>query len=258
VWDAQRGFKVCFGGSNLLGVKRRRGFVALCLGLLVGFGSGSARADEEGWLIFDSRLPVHSRSQTENRHRVSVRLMGDFRVAGRAHGLQQALMRLGMSWEPWPFLLLGSQTNANVQTSDGTKYVREWRQELEATLGLPLAGPLWLEHRQRLEFRHQEGVGFSPRHRILLRLNLKLRGSLWPTLFDEVMVTSGPDWLNQNRLSVGVVWRARKNLIIEAGYMWRLRNVGAGGLVGDHAPRIALSFLPSSVESSRQNFFASD
>jgi hypothetical protein len=204
-----------------------------------------AYADTEGWLIVDSRLPVYS--SADDQHKLSLRVMTDFRVAARAHGLQQALMRGGFAWEPRPWLLLGSQTNANVQTSDGQKFIREWRQELEATVAMPMLPLLSFAHRQRLELRITDG-NVSPRHRILLRLNLTLRSQVQPYVWDEVMVTPLPYWLNQNRFSVGVAWRPRKNFLLELGYLWRLRNVGAAGLVSDHAPRLAITFIPSSVE----------
>ena len=107
-----------------------------------------------------------------------------------------------------PVALLGSQTNANVQTSDGQKFIREWRQELEATVAMPMLPLLSFAHRQRLELITDGNVG--PRHRILLRLNPTLRSQVQPYVWDEVMVTPLPYWLNQNRFSVGVAWRPRK------------------------------------------------
>lgn len=232
----------------------RRWFSAL--GMWAVFSVCVARADTEGWLIVDSRLPVHSRS--ESQHKVSLRVLTDFRVAQRSAGLQQALMRLGFAWEPRPWLLVGSQTNMNTQSSDGKQYAQEWRQEFEATLASPLYDPVWLEHRHRLELRQHSELGFSPRYRLLLRFNLKVRWPLQPYLFDEMMLVPGPYWLNQNRLSAGLFWRARKNLVLEVGYMWRLRNVGPADLVSDHAPRIAITFVPSNVERVAEHFFASE
>src|SRR6185295_15566895 len=112
-------------------------------------------------------------------HTLSLRVLTDFRVAQRSAGLQQALMRLGFTWEPRPWLLLGSQTNFNMQTNDGKKFVRELRQEVEATVSWPLLSLLSFSHRQRIEFRITDG-NFAPRHRILLRFNLTWREQLHP------------------------------------------------------------------------------
>jgi hypothetical protein len=214
----------------------------IALSLLLLFSPQTSHADVEGWWIVDSRLPVYRRS--EKAHRLSLRMQIDFRVAQRSAGLHQALMRLGFTWEPRPWLLLGSQTNANFQTNDGKQYIREWRQEFEGTVSMPLLSLLSFAHRQRFEFRSIDGQ-FSPRHRLLLRLNLMLPGPVHPYVWNELMVVSPPHWLNQNRLSVGIAWRPRRNLQVELGYLWRLRNTGGAGFVHDHAPRLALSFVPS-------------
>jgi hypothetical protein len=92
---------------------------------------------------------------------------------------------------------------------------------------MPMLPLLSFAHRQRLELRITDG-NVSPRHRILLRLNLTLRSQVQPYVWDEVMVTPLPYWLNQNRFSVGVAWRPRKNFLLELGYLWRGRFLRPG------------------------------
>lgn len=198
--------------------------------------------DVEGWLIMESRLPVFQRADTS--HKLSLRLQIDFRVAGRTHGLQQALARAGMIWEPMPWLMLASQTNFNLQSSDGSAYNQEFRQEIEAQATLPIARWLGVAHRHRFELRWVNRV-FSVRHRVLTRVNFPVSEPIHPFVFSELFIIGAPDWINQHRLVGGFVWRARKNLHVELGYVYRVRSTGQTTWAHDHGPRIAINFIPA-------------
>lgn len=218
----------------------------LALGLLG--AATSARADTEGWLIAESRLPVFQ--QRGGKNRISLRLLTDFRVAGRTGGLQQALMRLGMIWDPADWLMLASQTTLSASSHDGAKYAQEVRQELEATLTAPLGRYFSMAHRQRLEVRWTP-AWIGVRQRVLQRLNLAPPSWLvHPYVFDELFFDSR-EALNQNRLSAGVSLVLRRNLRIEAGYIWRLRlGTAAAGATEipwaqDHGLRLVFLFIPT-------------
>jgi hypothetical protein len=214
----------------------------LALGLVLVLPMGRARADTEGWLIGESRLPVHQKR--DGRHRLSLRMITDFRVAGRSQGLQQALMRIGMTWDAFDWLMLASQTTLATASNDGEKYLQEGRQELEATLSTPPGTRFSLTHRQRFELRLMPGRLWV-RHRILQRFNLSPPSwKVHPYVWDELFIDSH-EGINQNRLSVGLSWAARTNLRIEAGYIWRVRIDGPSGWVHDHGLRIGFSFIPS-------------
>lgn len=209
---------------------------------LVSLVGGSARADTEGWLIGESRLPVYQKQG--GRDRLSLRVITDFRVAGRSQGLQQALMRFGLTWDPYDWLMLASQTTLSTSSNDGAKYQQEARQELEATMSFALGERFSYAHRHRFELRFAPGQTWV-RHRILQRLNLAPPSwKLHPHVWDELFFDSH-EGLNQNRLCTGLAWVARRNLRIEAGYLWRVRTAGAEGWVHDHGVRIGFSFVPS-------------
>lgn len=202
----------------------------------------AAHADVEGWLVVEARLPVYLRAN--HTHKLSLRLQTDFRVAERARGLQQALMRFGLIWEPRPWLAFASQTNANLQSGDGTTYNQEWRQEIETQATVPLAPWLTLAHRHRFELRWVNRV-FSVRHRIMTRVSFPVSEPIHPFMFNELFVLGAPDFVNQHRLVGGIVWRARKNVHAEFGYVWRVRSTSATAWAHDHGPRIAITFVPT-------------
>ncbi len=202
-----------------------------------------ARADFEGWLVTEARLPVYVKN-AQHEHRISLRLLTDFRVAERSQGLQQALARVGFTWEPRAWLMLASQTNFNYQRTNATNFIQEYRQEFEATFQLPLSEWISLSHRQRFELRLINNV-FGVRHRVLLRLNFKVSEPIHPFVFSETFVVPSGDFFNQHRLAAGFVWRARKNLHFEVGYLYRVRSTSPTTVAHDHGPRLALTFIPS-------------
>lgn len=215
--------------------------LALSLGLAA-LPTGRACADTEGWLIGESRLPVFQ--QDKGKNRISTRIITDFRVAGRSQGLQQALMRLGVTWDATDWLMVASQTTLSAASNDGEKYLQEIRQELEATLAAPLGALFSLSHRQRFELRWAPGHTWV-RQRVLNRLNLSPAGwRVHPHVWDELFVDSR-EGMNQNRLCAGLMWIVRRNLRIEAGYLWRMRLSGPATWEHDHALRISFSFVPS-------------
>jgi hypothetical protein len=217
--------------------------LGLGLGLgLVASGSAPARADTEGWLIGESRLPVYQRKNGD--HRISARLVTDFRVAERSHGVQQALMRLGLTWDPTSWLMVASQTTFSAASNDGAKYLQELRQKLEATLTVPLGSLFFISHRQRFELRRVPGRTWA-RQRVLNRLNFAPEGWLvHPHIWNELFYDSR-DGISQHRLVAGLAWVVRRNLRIEAGYLWRLRLIPPSTWEQDHGLRIAFSWVPS-------------
>lgn len=213
----------------------------LSLGLLCWL-STVAWADGEGWLIGEGRLPVYQ--QANARNRIRLRLATNFRIAGRTGGVQQALSRVGMTWEPSDILMLATQTVLAATSNDGQKFGQEIRQELDATVTTQPLRFLSQSHRQRLELRWAPGWVWA-RYRVLQRLSVGPPSwRVQPFVFDEVFF-DGREGLNQNRVGVGVSVRVRRNLRIEVGYLWRLRKTSPSDFTQDHALRLAFTLDPS-------------
>ena len=218
--------------------------------LLFLFTPSVAHADFEGWFVTEARLPVYVKN-ARHEHRISLRLLTDFRVAERSQGLQQALARVGFTYEPRSWLTLASQTNFNFQRTSATNFVQEYRQEFEATFQLPLAASVTFTHRQRFELRWSNGV-FGVRHRLLVRASFPISEPVHPFIFSETFILPSGDFFNQHRLVAGFVWRARKNVHFEIGYLYRLRSTSPTTFAHDHGPRFGLTFIPS-YEGEIQN-----
>lgn len=206
-------------------------------------------ADTEGWLITETRVAVVQKDNAVLR----LRLITDFRVTGRTHGLQQALFRGGIMLTLAPWVTLASQTTFNGQPSgvaeDGALlYQQEYRQEFEANFyGFWSWGRF--SHRQRAELRLVNGA-FLYRHRMMLRISFMQPGwPLWPIVFDEFFFDPTRDFVNQNRLGAGVEIALTKTLRAEVTYLLRSRSTGTRpnwGLEHDQVARLYLIYSSDS------------
>lgn len=221
----------------------------LCvLALLAVLPPLTAQADGEGWLIGEGRLPIYQRP--DGRHRLRLRMLTDFRVAGRSGGVQQALSRVGMTWDPVVSVMLAAQITMNASSNDGQKYNQELRQEFEVTVTTQPLRWLSQSHRQRLELRWSPGWLWA-RHRLLQRFSFGPPGwRVQPYVLDELFL-DGREGIHQNRVVIGLSWLARRNLRIEAGYLWRLRKTSPQDFADDHALRVVFTFDPSFEGAAR-------
>ena len=211
-----------------------------CLALLV--------SDAEGWLITETRMPLYK----EDGITLRMRIITDFRVAGRARGLQQALFRGGIMLTLAPWVTLATQTSYNAQPTGqseagGLVFQQELRQEFEANF---FGNWGWgrFTHRHRGEVRL---VNWKPlyRHRILLRLAFQGSPSwrAWPIVFDEFFIDPVHDWINQNRLGGGVEIALSQVIRLEATYLLKTRSKGIdAGFEQDHCARLFLIYSADS------------
>ncbi len=211
--------------------------------------ASSAWADVEGWLITETRVPVYKHDSTVLR----MRLITDFRVAGRTHGIQQALFRGGIMLTLAPWFTAATQTTFNAQPTGqaeggGLLFQQEFRQEFEAIF---FGNWGWgrFTHRHRAELR-LVNLAFLYRHRIMLRVAFSQpHWRLWPIIFDEFFIDPSRDFVNQNRLGTGVEIALSSVIHIEATYLLKTRSTGtrpAWGLEHDHVARLFLIYSADS------------
>lgn len=195
-----------------------------------------ARADFEAWQQVEMRVPIVS-TPTPTFPRLSLRVYGEGREAGRFGGLYDSYLRVGPLFWVAPFLFIGVHgTLEGTRTAGGCAegapatcgtYVFEFRTELEPNFFGRL-GPFTFNDRNRLEFRWRES-GMRYRYRNQLRVNLQPpRWRVYPFIMDEVLFDFS-DGFNQNRATAGVAVDIRPGTRLDIGYTFRSRQTPATG-----------------------------
>ena len=201
---------------------RRLGLLLLLLTLCA---PGRAAADGEFWSLSEGRVPVFG---YPNRvPRMSARVIGEFRFAGRSAGLYQGLLRLGPVFDLTSWLVLALNGVVTADRSASNEYLSEGRVEIEPLIYGTL-GPLYWHYRNRFEFRFREG---QPLQRFRIQFRVSLRPERWrlsPFLWNEAFIGFTGEGFNQNRLAGGLELRIRDGMRVDFAYLFRPIRPGPG------------------------------
>jgi hypothetical protein len=208
--------------------------------LLVLAWPGRARADEEGWLSTELRVPV---PRGGGFVPTSVRLANDARFGGRSPGLGFLALRVGPIWDVNRYLYIAAHGTAIAVQRDPKVFLQEYRLEFEPNLRASL-GPLSFNDRNRVELRWLGG-DINWRYRNQFRVNYNIKDVNWiPFIWDELIFNLSEGELSQNRAQIGIGWAFMPFARLDLGYMLRTRRVSTGGWANDHIINLSLFFAP--------------
>jgi hypothetical protein len=234
----------------------------LSLLLLIGLAAhGQGGGAPVGWLKLSADLPLRNRwslySEVESRQ-------------GNAQLAAQQLGRVGFRLHVAPSFSLttGYVLAANDCGLANAPKAPEHRFYQEVILA-DVSGPVRASHRLRAEERWlratpESAFRFAPRLRYQLRLVLPLHsgsllpvGGLYAVAADELFAGLGPhdggSFLEENRLSAGLGYRASRRLTVELAYLHQSQTGTAGYSLTRNAVQLSMAVAtPSHVALVRR------
>lgn len=207
--------------------------VSTLLALSALAASSHARADFEGWIQGEVRLPL-IRTETPRFPRLDWRVITDVRMNRRSDGIHQAYLRNGPALYVTPWLFIGVQGTIYVDRLgkpagdlDAGDYAQEGRFEIEPNF-FGRIGDFTFNDRNRFEYRYRS-YDERTRYRNQLRVNYAPKGAVYiPFVWNEVLIDLAGKGVNQNRLEIGVARMFTPTTRVDFGFMWRARLEDSG------------------------------